>query len=108
MLKITTTGLDKAIQRLEEISRNARALHGKHSVPVEELLDAAFLRKHTRFTSLEAMIEASGFKIETKEDFAAIPDAEWDAFIRQNSKFATWQDMLHAAAGDWAGKKLGL
>jgi hypothetical protein len=53
------------------------------------------------------MFDASGFKIESPEDFAAIPDAEWDQFIRDNTTFASWEAMLGEAGGEWAARKLG-
>ena len=54
------------------------------------------------------MYEASGFKIETEEDFAAVPDDEWDSFIRSISSFPDWQSMLDKAGKEWVTKKLGL
>ena len=54
------------------------------------------------------MYQASGFKIETPENFAAIPDEDWDAFIRSISSFADWKSMLNEAGKEWAAQKLGL
>ena len=54
------------------------------------------------------MYEASGFKIETEEDFAAVPDDEWDGFIRSISSFPDCQSMLDKAGKEWVTKKLGL
>lgn len=82
-------------------------LDGEHSVPVSELLTDSFIARHTSFASSDAMFEASGFKIETKEDFAAIPDIKWDEFIRSISSFDDWKSMLSAAGQEWAVRKLG-
>lgn len=100
-------GLDELQQKLDDLAKNAEALDGEHSVPVSELLTDSFIARHTSFASSDAMFEASGFKIETQEDFAAIPDVEWDAFIRSISSFDDWQGMLSAAGQEWAVRKLG-
>ena len=72
-----------------------------------ELLTPGFLAKHTRFLSKDEMFEASGFNIQTAEDFEKIPDEEWDDFVQQSTPFATWNDMLSAAGAEWVQKKLG-
>lgn len=105
MFKIT--GLDEAMKRLNDIQKKAEAIN-KQSVPISEVLTPAFLQRCTPFASADEMYEASGFKIESAEDFAAVPDDEWDAFIRSVSSFADWQAMLAEAAKEWATKKIGL
>ena len=37
-------------------------------------------------------------KIETPEDFTAIPDDKWDAFISSISSFPDWEAMLREAS----------
>jgi hypothetical protein len=66
------------------------------------------LAKNTKFDSLESMFEASGFVVESQEDFEKIPDDEWDSFIKGHTRFASWEDMLGAAVQEWAARKLGL
>jgi hypothetical protein len=62
--------------------------------------------KHSRFQSTDEMLAASGFKVDTAEDFAAIPDAEWDQFISQNTSFPSWEAMQGEAAQAWVARKL--
>ena len=76
--------------------------------PINEILSSSFLLQHTPFGSADEMYEASGFKIETEEDFTAVPDDEWDGFIRSISSFPDWQSMLDKARKEWVTKKLGL
>tara|TARA_R100000353_G_scaffold166904_1_gene128671 strand:+ start:1077 stop:1241 length:165 start_codon:yes stop_codon:yes gene_type:complete len=54
------------------------------------------------------LFEASGFKVESKEDFESIPDDEWEAFITQNTSFDSWLEMQKAAMAAYTKKKLGL
>jgi hypothetical protein len=105
MLKIK--GLKEFSKKLDSLAKNAKELDGTHSVPVSELLTSSFISKHTRFSNANEMFEASGFKIESPEDFKAIPDDKWDDFIRSISSFQNWQSMLTEATKAWATKKLG-
>ena len=59
---------------------------------------------HTDFGTFEAMFEASGFTFESPEDFATIPDAEWDAFIASVTRFPDWKTMQSAPSLRWTGR----
>lgn len=106
MLKIT--GLDELTNQLDHMAKVAEELEGTQTVLMTELLSPEFVSSHTKFANAEEMFEASGFKIESQDDFAAIPDAEWDEFIRSISSFSDWQSMLSEAGSAWAAKKLGI
>jgi hypothetical protein len=103
---IEFNGFDELSQKLDELKESAESIQGTQ-VPLGELLTPGFLAKHTRFLSEDELFEASGFSVQSTEDFKKIPDEEWDNFIRQNTPFATWSDMLSAAGAKWAQKKLG-
>ncbi|MBC3877544.1 hypothetical protein H8K38_06980 [Undibacterium sp. FT79W] len=105
MLKIT--GLDELTNQLDRMAKGAEELDGTNSVPMAELLSPEFVSSHTKFANADEMFESSGFKIESQDDFSAIPDAEWDEFIRSISSFSDWQSMLGEAASTWAAKRLG-
>jgi hypothetical protein len=106
MLKIT--GLDELQRKLDDLARNAQNLSGKQDVPITELLTPSFLSRCSRFQSAKELFEASGFKLESADDFAAIPHAEWDGFIHANTSFASWEIMLGEAGGEWTARQLGL
>ncbi|MCW2264257.1 hypothetical protein M2305_000204 [Gluconobacter cerinus] len=106
MLKIQ--GLNELQQKLRNISQRARELDGTQTLPVTDLLTSDFIRSHSRFNSANEMFDASGFKIESKEDFEAIPDEAWDTFIKSNTSFSSWKEMLERAGAEWAARKIGL
>lgn len=106
MFKIT--GLDEMTKKLDDLGKKVKALDGEQSVPINELLTPAFVSSHTSFTNAEEMFEASGFAIESQEDFAAIPDDKWDEFIRSVSSFPDWQAMLGEASREWVAGQLRL
>ena len=105
MLKVT---VERNIKPLGDLTRRAKELHGQHQVSIANLLTQGFLAGCSRFQTAEEFFEASGFCVESAEDFAAIPDAEWDSFIKSNTSFASWQEMLNAAVKEWTIKRLGL
>ena len=74
---------------------------GQCDVPLSELLNDSFVSHHSSFSSLDELMEASEFKIESQEDFEAIPDNEWDEFIKRNTSFNSWIDMLNDACEQW-------
>lgn len=102
------TGLNDLQKRLQKLANDAEALDGSHDVPLDELLSEPFVREHTQFSSLSELIEKSGFDVQSAEDFKAIPDDEWDQYIRSISSFADWRAMLGSATELWATKRLGL
>lgn len=94
-------------KKLEDLSRKATELDGTHNITLSELLSDEFISRCSSHTSLEGLLQSSPFKIDSIEDFKAIPDSEWDAYISGNTSYATWKEMQEAAAMAWTQKKLG-
>lgn len=100
-------GLDNVLKELSQLRKKAKGLEGKDSVPLGELLHPRFMQRHTQFSALAEMFEASPWSVETVEDFAAIPQSELDSFVAETTNFNTWRDMTITAAQKWALSKLG-
>ena len=101
-------GLDQLSKKLDQLAKNAKELHGTHSVSVTDVLTPAFVSKHTRFADADQLFAASGFSANSQAEFEAIPEDELDTFIRSESSFGSWKEMLSAAGAAWAKAKLGL
>lgn len=101
-------GLDELGKTLRGIADNARELDGRHSVSLDDLLTPEFVARNTRFANADELFNAGGFSASSQEEFEAIPDEMLDAFVRAQSPFDSWQEMLSAAGGEWAKRKLGL
>jgi hypothetical protein len=99
-VEIDTSGLDKLIKNLEDLG------DGEHKVPFPEIFPPEFMRKYTDFGTIEKMLEASGYKIEGSKGFDKIPEASWDSFVRQRTRFDGWEDMKAAAGKEWTLKQL--
>ncbi len=98
MIKAEWTGLDALQRNLRRLQDRARVLDGAHSIPIGELLHPGFIRTHVRGCStVEEWLQKSGFKIEPADDFKAIPNADWDAYVRSSTSFSSWEEMLKAA-----------
>lgn len=104
-MKIEIKGFDSLQKEIRSIEQRVRSLSGK--VSFEQLFTTNFIRRHTDFGSMAELIDASGFSVESQEDFENIPDAEWDVFISERTRFENWEDMLQAAVDEYIEKKLG-
>lgn len=105
---IRIEGFDELERTLKDLSTKVEELAGEHSVPFSELFDEAFMLKYTSCRSIQELMDNSGFKVESQEDFAQIPDDEWDAYIQRVTEFADWKSMMETAAKEYVRKRLGL
>ena len=103
-LKIT--GLDDLQRHLQDLQRRAESIAGQHDVPMPELFRSEFMLLNTEFESIEDLFAASSYKIQGSEDLAAIPDDDWDVFIRSKTRFASWEEMLQAAGQEYFARRL--
>lgn len=101
-------GLDEFEKDLEKMSKKAKDLDGKNEVSWDELFDNSFMAKHTKYQTIQELIDNSGFKIESDQDFSNIPDEEWDSYIQKVTEFGSWEDMQGTATEKYIIKQMGL
>lgn len=107
MSSFKITGLDKLEKQLKQMEKGAKELSKTKNVSFDELFPASFMREYTSFSSMDELLDAGGFKVESQEDFEAIPDMKFDKHISANTKFKSWEDMIGEATSQYAAKKLG-
>ena len=107
MSSFKITGLDKLEKQLKKMEKGAKELSQTKKVPFSELFPTSFMQKYTSFSSMNELLEAGGFHIESEEDFKAIPDDAFDKHIATTTNFKNWEDMLREASSQYAAKKLG-
>ena len=107
MIKFEMKGMGTMKKRLREMERQARTLDGKHDVPFDELFSSSFMQKYTSHPNFGALLVAGGYDVNSKADFEAIPDDEWDVHISKHTRFSSWSEMQKKAALEWTSKKLG-
>lgn len=98
--------LDDFLNGINRLQRRLERIEGTQSISFKELFPDEFMLLHTDFESISAMLDASGFRVENAEDFAAIPDDQWDAFIKARSRFDSWEAMRAAAGAEWISNQL--
>lgn len=99
-------GIDQLSKRLTQIAENAKNLNGPHDVPMSELFNDEFMASHTKFSSLDAFFDASGFDTSEPGFLDKIPRGELDSFVADHSQFANWTEMVQSAGGKWAKAQL--
>lgn len=87
----------KSNGNLDKLRKNLSELSGTSEVKLVDLMNSTFISSCSQFSSLEALIDASDFKVESKEDFEAIPDDEWEVFIKSNTSHDSWLEMQKSA-----------
>lgn len=101
------TGMDALQKRLKDLERRAKESDGEHEVRFDELFSGEFMRKKTKFDSINDFFDATGFKIDTQQDFDDLPEDELDIKVRELTSFQSWKDFSSEAAAHYASKKLG-
>ncbi|MCT1174455.1 hypothetical protein EFL96_09530 [Lactococcus lactis] len=104
---MSETGLDELIDDLENMLDKARDLDGENDVIFSDIFTESFLKNHTGFSSLEDFADASRFDWTTPKSFEAIPNDELDIFVRKNSQFNSWEEMLETASSEYIQNQLG-
>lgn len=100
---MTSSFDDRGLRRLQE---NLEELSDTHNVPFPELFSREFMQEHTDYQSFEAMLDASPFDVTTAEEFKAIPDDDWELFIRKVTRFDSWLEMQKEAGIQWLRGRL--
>lgn len=91
-------------KKMKQMGKNLQQLDGEHSITFDTLFNNSFMEKHTNHQTIGDFIEASKINAETADDFE--DNAELDAFVADNSKFASWSEMKIEAVGEYAKKQL--
>jgi hypothetical protein len=68
-------------------------LGGTSALPLTDLMDDGFISSCSNYSNLNMLFGASGFKVESKEDFAAIPDEAWEEFVIRETNYGSWEEM---------------
>lgn len=95
---IDTSGLEKLSKKLDKLSKET-------NVSLGEILTDSFISHHSKFNNLDNFMSACG--IHNADEFNAFPDVEMDKFVKANTNFSTWQEMLSSAGAEYYKKQLG-
>jgi len=90
----------------KKLAKNAKGMDGTSQVQLTDLMTSEFISGCSSYDDLDSLFSQSGFKIESKEDFEAIPDNEWEEFIINNTSFDSWEEMQETALKSFVKKQL--
>lgn len=97
---------EKLSKKLSKLTDNAKELEKTSSIPLEDLLTSAFLKKYTSLDSLELFIKDSPFTDVSFSNFENISEIELDNYVRTISSFSTWSDFIKTACSEYVRNKL--
>ncbi len=103
---ITFDGFDELHRNIDQLQQNIGSLASKPEVSYNELFPTSFMTRFSNFTSFDDMLAKSGFKLDTMDDLANIPDVAWDVYIASTTRFANWKEMLRKAFEEYGQKKI--
>lgn len=105
-MSVRIEGFEELADELDRLAENAAAIDGTNAVSFEELFPPDFMGTHTDADSMAAFLEASPWDVESKADFEAIPEDEFDAYVNEHTGFNSWDAMLSAAAREWVSRQV--
>ncbi|WP_347880777.1 hypothetical protein [Paenibacillus sp. F411] len=66
-------------------------------VPLSQLFNDSFMRRHTRHESFASFNEKGKFEVKTYEDVDQIPEELFERHIARETNFKNWDEMLNTA-----------
>lgn len=107
MFDIKIKGIEEAKSKLDELAKRANDMSGTRSVTLQELLTNGFMVENTKFDNANDFFDKGGFNFKNSDEFKAIDDLELDRWVKANSKFSTWKEMINKAVIEYYKKGLG-
>jgi transcriptional regulator of nitric oxide reductase len=99
-------GFDQFGKELKKLQKKAQELEKGQSISFVDLFHDGFMRKFTKFDSIDDFFKNSPFEFETNEDFEKIDETELDKYVAENTRFSSWQDMLGTAGKEHIARQL--
>lgn len=98
--------LDSKNSGLEKLTEKINKIQKEQAVSLSKLMNDSFITDNTNYTSFTDLLSASGYNVETSDDFLAIPDKEWDCHVRACTNFSSWNEMQQVAANEYIRQQL--
>jgi hypothetical protein len=98
-------GFDELRRKLKKLARAAEKLDGEHQVSLDQMFHPLFMLENTSFGSIEEFLEASPFTIKSQEDFDSLDESILDGYVRDKTRFQSWEEMKQAAVHKWMTKR---
>lgn len=103
-MNIELKGLDDLAKKLEEFKKKAEDASG--NVGIDELLTDGFMRLYTDYQTAQDFFGAFPIKFKNQEEWDQISKEEKDTFVKANTIFDSWEDMIGKAGKEYLKRKL--
>lgn len=80
----------------------------QHMVPIDDLLTAEFVCRHSQFRDVDSWLSASGLNPSLLTDLDPLTRRHWDDFARLSTTFPDWATLLRSARGEWIMRRIGI
>ena len=80
----------------------------QHVVPIHDLLTNSFVSRHTRFTSIDTLIDAGELNAKWVGESNVHLGSAWNQFIRSVSDYPDWDAMVRDAGAEWLIRRIGI
>lgn len=98
-MSVEIEGLEDLKEELQGLAERLEQAGGE--LPMTVLFTDNFMKSFTEFTSLEEFFDESPWRVESDDDFEAIPADEFDAYVDKHTDFDSWDAMLRAAGREY-------
>ena len=105
-MSVELHGFDNLRRELSELEQNIRNVDGEHQIPITELLNNSFMNKYTSLDAAQDFID--GCENVCGSEFSEIDenDEKFTDFIKENTNFNSWSEMLKNASENWVVSQL--
>jgi hypothetical protein len=107
MFDIKIDGIKEAQDKLNKIINGVEELEKENSVPLDNLMTDAFVKKHTGYDTFENFIIGSSLVKKSEEiTEEIIYSDEFNVYVIKNTDFKSWEEMLQSAAVEYVQKQI--
>ena len=93
---------------LDDMRERAAAMEGQNDLPLDEVFPPSFMARHTLADSIGAFLDDCEWDAETREDFADVPQDEFDDYVAERTRFDDWDAMVGRAGEEWMARQMGM
>ena len=108
MFDIKIDGIKEVQDKLNKMVQTAEELEKGKSVSLNELMTNGFVKKNTEHDTFESFAIESGLISKGEEVTEEILNSsDFNKYVKNNTDFESWDDMLQTASVKYIQKQLG-
>ncbi len=109
MFNVNIKGIKEIQKKLNNLEEKAKELDGEQEIPLEKLVNNDFINKHTNHDTFEDFIFESELLDEGEEITEELINSdEFNEYVKNNTDFESWKDMLQTASVEYVQRQMGV